>query len=186
MILSSAKDIKVVRHDKNMGKGSAVRTGISNSTGDIILIQDADMEYNPKEYPLLIRPIMENKTYVVYGSRFLNNSLNLIGNGRIIIPSHLIGNRFLTLVTWLLYNTKITDMETCYKVFKRNILKGIKLKAKRFDFEPEITSKILRKGYRIYEVPISYKPRNFKDGKKITLFDGVKALYYLIKYRFFD
>lgn len=179
-ILKKIKDpgITIIYHEKNQGKGSAVRTGIRHATGDIIIIQDADLEYSPEEYPKLIQPILDGKTKVVYGSRYKGNITgpNLI--------SHLYGNKILTFITKILYLQNISDMETCYKVFKKEVLEGIKLKAKRFDFEPEITAKIIKKGYKIYEVPITYRSRLFDEGKKITWKDGIKALFYLIKYRF--
>lgn len=173
---------KVFYHKKNMGKGAAIKTGFKNSTGDIIIIQDADLEYNPDEYERLLKPIMENKTKVVYGSR-LNAIRKDIKN---MYKLHYIGNMFLTLITNLLYGAKISDMETGYKVFRREVIKNINLRANRFDFEPEITAKIIKKGYKIYEVPISFSGRKFEEGKKITWIDGIKAAYYLIKYRFAD
>lgn len=170
--------IKIFYHKQNMGKGSAIRTGLKKSTGDIILIQDADLEYNPEEYPLLLQPILDGKTKVVYGSRFKGQMTgpNLL--------SHVYGNKILTFITKVLYFHNVSDMETCYKVFKKEVLKDIRLKAKRFDFEPEITAKIIKKGYKIHEVPITYNSRLFDEGKKITWKDGIKALYYLVKYRF--
>ena len=183
-ILSELKDssLKIFFHQKNHGKGAAIRTALKHATGDIILIQDADLEYNPKEYPKLLKPIIENKTKVVYGSRLETIKKDL----KNMYKLHYIGNIFLTLMTNLLYGTKITDMETGYKVFRREVIKDMKLRAKRFDFEPEITAKILKKGYKIKEVPIDVVARKFNEGKKITWRDGVKALYYLIKYRFTD
>jgi len=179
-ILKKIKDpqIKVIYHEKNQGKGSAIRTGIKYTTGDIFIIQDADLEYSPEEYPQLIQPILDGKTQVVYGSRYKGKK-----SGKNIMI-HLWGNKILTLITKILYLQNISDMETCYKVFKKDVLEGIRLKAKRFDFEPEITAKIIKKGYKIYEVPITYRSRLFDEGKKITWKDGVKALFYLIKYRF--
>ena len=174
------KNIRTFYHEKNSGKGYSIRTGLQHITGDIIIIQDADLEYNPEEYPKLLQPILDGKTDVVYGSRY---------KGKVIGPnllSHLYGNKILTFITRILYLQNISDMETCYKVFKKEVLKDIKLKAKRFDFEPEITAKIIKKGYKIYEVPITYRSRLFDEGKKITWKDGIKALYYLIKYRFTD
>lgn len=176
------KTLKILFHKKNMGKGAAIRTGIKNSTGDIIIIQDADMEYNPNEYSKLLSPIIKNKAKVVYGSRLEAIRKNI----KNMYKLHYIGNLFLTLITNLLYGAKITDMETGYKVFRREVIKSIKLKAKRFDFEPEITSKIIKKGYKIHEVPISFIGRKFNEGKKITWVDGIKAMYYLVKYRFLD
>jgi len=183
-ILSRIKDksIKIFFHKKNVGKGSAIRTGLNHATGDVILIQDADLEYDPVEYGKLLNPIMENKTKVVYGSRLDAIKRNL----KKMYKLHYFGNLFLTIMTNILYGAKISDMETGYKVFKREVIEDIKLKAKRFDFEPEITAKILKKGYKIKEVPINFMGRKFKEGKKITWIDGVKALYYLIKYKFID
>lgn len=176
------KSIKITYHRKNIGKGAAIKTGLKNATGDIILIQDADLEYDPKEYKRLLKPIIENKSEVVYGSRFNFIRKNL----KRMYKLHYIGNLFLTFMTNLLYGAKITDMETGYKVFRKEVIKSINIKAKRFDFEPEITAKILKKGYKIFEVPISFAGRKFDEGKKITWKDGVQAAYYLIKYRFFD
>lgn len=174
--------LKIFFHNKNMGKGAAIKTGLKNSTGSIILIQDADLEYNPDNYKRLVKPILEDNAKVVYGSR-----LSAIRrNKKNMYKLHYIGNLFLTLLTNLLYGAKITDMETGYKVFSREVLKDINLKANRFDFEPEITAKILKKGYKIYEVPISFVGRKFEEGKKITWRDGIKAAYYLLKYKFFD
>lgn len=180
-ILKKIKDtsIKIIFHKKNFGKGMAVRTGLKHSTGDIIIIQDADLEYDPRDYSKLIKPILEKKTNVVYGSRFLKKPK----------PRYLFyyfGNILLSIFTNILYGTKITDMETCYKVFTKGVIKNIKLRAKRFDFEPEITAKIAKNGYKIYEVPIKYCSRSYKHGKKITWKDGLKAIYYLLKYRFVD
>ena len=176
------KTNKVLFHKKNMGKGTAIRTGLKNDTGDIILIQDADFEYNPQEYPKLLKPILENKSKVVYGSRLETTRKNL----KKMYKLHYIGNLILTLITNLLYGTRITDMETGYKVFRREVIKNMNLRAKRFDFEPEITAKILKRGYKIHEVPISFVGRKFDEGKKITWIDGIKDAYYLIKYRFVD
>ena len=176
------KSLKIIYHKKNMGKGSAILRGLKDAAGDIILIQDADLEYDPKEYKRLLKPIIENKSKVVYGSRFNSIRKNL----KKMYKLHYIGNLFLTFMTNLLYGVKITDMETGYKVFTRDVIKNMTLKANRFDFEPEITAKIIKRGYKIYEVPISFKGRKFDEGKKITWVDGVKAAYYLIKYRFSD
>jgi glycosyltransferase involved in cell wall biosynthesis len=183
-ILSELKDssLKIFFHQKNHGKGAAIRTALKHATGDIIIIQDADLEYEPEEYPKLLEPIIENETKVVYGSRLKAIRKNI----KNMYKLHYIGNTVLTLMTNLLYGSMISDMETCYKVFKKEVLNDIKLKSKRFDFEPEITAKILKKGYKIKEVPITFMGRNFSEGKKITWKDGVKALYYLIKYRFVD
>lgn len=176
------KNIKKLCHKKNLGKGFAIRTGLKHATGDIILIQDADLEYNPQEYNNLLKPILEDNRNVVYGTRLEYIKNNVKNMNKL----HFIGNIFLTYFTNLLYNAKITDMETGYKIFRKEVINKIKLKAKRFDFEPEITAKILKKGYKIYEVPITFKAREFDEGKKITWIDGIKALFYLIKYRFMD
>ena len=183
-ILSELKDssLKIFFHQKNQGKGAAIRTALKHTTGDIILIQDADLEYNPEEYLKLLKPIIENQTKVVYGSRLEAIKQNL----KNMYKLHYLGNMFLTVMTNILYSTKITDMETGYKVFRKEVVENMKLKAKRFDFEPEITAKILKKGYKIKEVPINFVGRTFKEGKKITWKDGIKALLYLIKYRFVD
>jgi len=170
---------KIFYHSKNMGKGSAIRTALKHATGDITLIQDADLEYHPEEYPQLLKPILSGDAEVVYGSRFLYEHR----------PRYWLnyqGNRFISFLTTLLFFKKITDIETCYKVFKTDVIKNINLKAKRFDFEPEVTAKILKRGYDIYEVPISYKCRSYEEGKKITWKDGLASLWYLIKYRFVD
>ena len=175
-------NLKTFFHQKNQGKGTAIRTGLKHVTGDIILIQDADLEYNPSEYGKLLRPIIEDNKNVVYGTRLEYIKHNVKNMNRL----HFIGNIFLTHITNLFYNTRITDMETGYKVFRKEVIDKIKLKAKRFDFEPEITAKILKKGYKICEVPITFKARKFNEGKKITWRDGIKALFYLIKYRFIN
>lgn len=184
VILNRIKDssVKIYYHSRNQGKGAAIRTAISNSTGDILLVQDADLEYSPKEYKKLLKPIMENNADVVYGSRLESIRRNL----KKMYKLHYIGNLFLTLMTNMLYHTKISDMETGFKVFRREVIKNINLKSRRFDFEPEITSKILKRGYKIHEVPIDFIGRKFNEGKKITWKDGVKAAYYLLKYRFVD
>jgi glycosyltransferase involved in cell wall biosynthesis len=169
----------VIYHDRNQGKGAAVRTGFDRATGDILLIQDADLEYDPRDYPLLVRPIMEGRVKVVYGSRFL-------GPRKAMLFWHMLGNKFLTLLTNVLYNTILSDMETCYKVFRADVIKGIPLRSRRFEFEPEITAKVLKRGYRIFEVPISYYGREYEEGKKISWRDGPIAAWTLIKYRFVD
>ncbi|MBI2101426.1 glycosyltransferase family 2 protein [Candidatus Woesearchaeota archaeon] len=179
---AKGKHVKILFHKKNMGKGAAVKTGISNSTGDIILIQDADLEYSPKEYGRLLEPIINGNADVVYGSRINAIRKNL----KKMYKLHYIGNVLLTLLTNLLYNANITDMETGYKVFRKEAVNGINLRARRFDFEPEITAKLLKKGYKIHEVPINFFGRKFSEGKKITWIDGLKAIYYLFKYRFAD
>ena len=169
--------IKVFTHPQNQGKGAALRTGLAEVTGDIVLVQDADLEYDPNDWPSLLAPIMEGKTSVVYGSRFSGDNDNM---SRL----HWIGNKFLTVTTTVLYATKLTDMETCYKCFDRRVLEPIHVVSNRFDFEPEITAKVLRQGYRIYEVPISYQGREADEGKKITWRDGFAALKALVKFRF--
>lgn len=176
------RQIKAFFHKKNMGKGAAIRTGLENSNGDIILIQDADLEYSPHEYKKLLKPIVEGNAKVVYGSRLESIRKNINNMYKL----HYIGNLFLTMLTNLLYGSRITDMETGYKVFRREVVKNIRLRADRFDFEPEITAKILKKGFRIEEVPIDFAGRKFEEGKKITWVDGIKAAYCLLKYRFLD
>lgn len=178
--------VKIFLHKTNMGKGSAIRTALKHATGTIISIQDADLEYDPKNIIKLIVPILHGNSKVVYGSRFIGKRMVLVAKNKTPLPLHWIGNRGLTFLTNLLYFNSITDMETGCKVFRKKIIDGIKLKATRFDFEPEITAKILKKGYNIKEIPIDFNPRTFKEGKKITWRDGVKAAYFLIKYRFFD
>ena len=171
--------VHVVLHDRNQGKGAAVRTGLAQVTGDLVLIQDADLEYDPDDWPKLLAPALKGRARVVYGSRFT-------GERRNMLFVHWVGNRFLSLVTNVLYNTTLSDMETCYKLFDRDVIQHIALHAQRFDFEPEVTAKVLRQGIRIYEVPISYSGREFDEGKKITWHDGLAALWTLVKYRFTD
>jgi glycosyltransferase involved in cell wall biosynthesis len=173
-------DLQVHFHPENRGKGAALRTGFQAATGDIILIQDADLEYDPREYPLLLQPIIEDRADVVYGSRFLG------GPRKTMLFWHMVGNKALTLVTNVLYDTILSDMETCYKVFRADVVKPMTIHARRFEVEPEITAKILKRGIRIYEVPISYNGREYHEGKKITWKDGVSALWTLVKYRFVD
>ncbi|MBI4036889.1 glycosyltransferase family 2 protein [Candidatus Daviesbacteria bacterium] len=185
-ILQKISKIKLYKHAKNKGKGAAVRTGLKNAKGDIILIQDADLEYLPKDYPRLIRPILDGTAEVVYGTRLKNYQIKLTGTNHTPFFSHYLGNKFLTLITNLLYGNGLTDMETCYKVFTKKVAKSLKLKANRFEFEPEITAKILKAGHKIYEVPIKVKPRGYNEGKKITWKDGFIAVWTLIKYRFRD
>jgi len=172
--------IIVLFHDKNMGKGAALRTGFKEVTGDIVIVQDADLEYNPAEYPKLIQPILDGKADVVYGSRFSGEP------HRVFLFWHYLGNKFLTALANLLANLNLTDMETCYKVFRASILKGISLKSNGFAFDPEFTIKVAKKGYKIYETSISYSGRDYSEGKKIGWRDGFIAIYTLFKYRFFD
>lgn len=173
----SSAILKVFFHPKNLGKGAAIRTGLSHSTGEVILIQDADLEYEPSDYPNLLSPIIKEGVSVVYGSRFK-------GKIKRFFLTQALANRLLTLVCNLLYLAELSDMETCYKVFKKEVIKGMEIKANRFEFEPEITAKILKRGFKIKEVPISYYGRKFKEGKKIGWKDGILALWTLIKYRF--
>ncbi len=173
---------KIIFHKRNGGKGRAVRTALQHATGELFIIQDADLEYDPREYQTLLKPIL-NGAEVVYGSRFLGR--RFFSPQRWGIPSHYIGNRFLSLLTSLLYFQYVTDMETCYKMFTRTALERIHpLRAQRFDLEPELTAKFLKAGFKIYEVPISYHPRDFDEGKKISWRDGVTATFVLIKSRF--
>jgi glycosyltransferase involved in cell wall biosynthesis len=178
-VLGALEDstVRVVHHSHNQGKGAAVRTGLQHARGDLLLVQDADLEYDPDDWPTLLAPVLKGKAKVVYGSRFTGERKNLL-------LWHWVGNRFLSLVTNVLYNTTLSDMETCYKLFDRQVLDGITIDSDRFEFEPEITAKVLRRGYRIYEVPISYSGRDVTEGKKITWKDGFGALVTLVRYRF--
>lgn len=178
-ILARQPGIKIVTLSKNQGKGAAVRAGLKQAAGDYILIQDADLEYDPADIQSLLNPILNKKAQVVYGSRFLGPHKNMLF-------WHLMGNQFLSFLTNLLFNTTLSDMEVGYKLIPKKVLNSITLKENRFGFEPEITAKILKTGIRIYEVPISYSGREFSEGKKITWKDGLLALWQLFKYRFFD
>ena len=178
--LDGNTNLEVISHDRNRGKGAALRTGFARVTGDIVIIQDADLEYDPRDYPKLLEPILDGRADVVYGSRFLG------GPHRVLLFWHSIGNRFLTLLSNALTNINLTDMETCYKAFRADILNDITFKSDRFGFEPEFTAKVARRGYRIYEVPISYSGRSYAEGKKITWRDGLAALFTIVRFRFFD
>jgi len=174
---SSDERIRVLHHKKNQGKGAALRTGIAHATAPIVLIQDADMEYDPAEYPVLIGPILREKADAVFGSRFIGSQEH-----RVLYFWHSIGNRFLTLLSNMFTNLNLTDMETCYKAVKREILQGIVIEENRFGFEPEITAKLSKKGVRIYEVAVSYHGRTYAEGKKINWKDGFQAIWCILKY----
>ncbi len=173
-------EVSVFYHEVNKGKGSALKTGFAQVTGDIVIIQDADLEYNPREYFRLIAPILDKRADVVYGSRFIG------GNHRVLFFWHYVGNRFLTLLSNMFTNLNLTDMETCYKVFRAKLLKDIEIKSKRFGVEPELTAKFAKRHCRIYEVPISYSGRDYSEGKKIGWKDGFSAIWNIVKFRFFD
>jgi glycosyltransferase involved in cell wall biosynthesis len=177
--LQAQRNFKLVAHEKNRGKGAAVRTGIAAATGDVIVVQDADLEYSPEEYPDLLELIVRGKADAVFGSRF-------IGRHRCFLFTHYLGNLLLTLITNVLYNTTLTDMETCFKAVRADVLKKLVLRSDRFGIEPEITAKLFKAGARVYEVPITYEGRDYAEGKKITWKDGFPALWSLIKYRFVD
>jgi glycosyltransferase involved in cell wall biosynthesis len=175
--LAADRAFRLILQPKNAGKGAALQRGFQDVTGDLVVIQDADLEYSPEELPDLIGLICDGRADVVYGSRFL-------GRHRVFLFTHYAGNRFLTLLTNVLYNTMLTDMETCYKVMRTEVLRSFTLQSNGFGIEPELTAKIFKRGYRVYEVPITYDGRGYEDGKKITWRDGVVALWVLIKYRF--
>jgi glycosyltransferase involved in cell wall biosynthesis len=174
----SPADVRVIYHERNQGKGAAINTGFRNATGDVYLIQDADLEYDPRDYPVLLQPIEEGISPVVYGSRFLG------GPRKAMNFWNMVANKGLTLATNILYNAILSDMETCYKVFRAEVVSDIKIRAHGFEIEPEITAKVLKKGIRIYEVPISYNGREWHEGKKIKWHDAFKAMWALVKYRF--
>jgi glycosyltransferase involved in cell wall biosynthesis len=173
--------IRVILHDRNRGKGAALRTGFEQATGDVVIIQDADLEYDPADYPRLLAPILAGRADVVYGSRFVGSQAH-----RVLFFWHSVGNRFLTLLSNAFTNLNLTDMETCYKAFKAEVLKKIRITSDRFEFEPEITAKVARHGFRVYEVGVSYAGRDYSEGKKITWRDGLKAVAAIVRFRFFD
>jgi glycosyltransferase involved in cell wall biosynthesis len=178
-------EIRVFYQEKNQGKGAALRTGFQHATGDVVIVQDADLEYDPAEYPRLIQPIIEDRADVVYGSRFIGE------RHRVLYFWHSVANKMLTTLSNMFTNLNITDMETCYKVFRREVLEGMKLRSNRFGFEPEFTAKIARRkkdrrAWRVYEVPISYAGRTYEEGKKIGLKDAINALFCIIRYRYLD
>jgi len=178
--LDGKKKVRVILHEKNQGKGAAVVTGMNAAKGDILLIQDADLEYDPRDYPALLQPIEEGIADVVYGSRFLGAA------HRVAMFWHQVANKLLTFLTNILYDSILTDMETGYKVFRREVIDNMTIRSKRFNFEPEFTAKILKRKFRIYEVPITFNPRDYTDGKKIKLKDAFEAVWALLRYRFFD
>lgn len=178
--MDGQESVRVIFHSQNQGKGAAIRTGIQQARGEVIIIQDADLEYDPRDYPALLKPIEEGKAEVVYGSRFLG------APRRVAMFWHMVANKLLTLMTNLLYDTILTDMETGYKVFRRAVIVDMPLHARRFEFEPEFTAKILKRRIRIFEVPITFNPRDYSEGKKIGIKDAFEAVWALLKYRFVD
>ncbi|MBM3128145.1 MAG: glycosyltransferase family 2 protein [Chloroflexi bacterium] len=178
-LLARAPNVTALYHDRNRGKGAAIVTALARATGDIIVIQDADLEYDPRDYVQLIQPIIEGRAKVVYGSRFL-------GPRMAMFFWHMVANKALTLMTNILYDAILSDMETGYKAFRADVIKGMRLRSHRFDFEPEVTAKVLKRGIRIFEVPISYYGREYSEGKKIGMKDGFVAIWTLLKYRFVD
>ncbi len=177
-IMKKISGLKVLFHEKNQGKGASVRDGLANATGDIVIIQDADLEYDPEDYPKLIEPILSGKAKVVYGSRYMSNKPRYW--------LHYFGTFVITGLTNFLYRTKLSDVDTCYKMFRADVIKNLKLKENRFNLDHEVTAKVLKRGYSIYEVPISYKGRSYNEGKKIKWRDGLRALFCLLYYRFFE
>lgn len=173
-------EIRFLFQERNMGKGAALRLGFAEASGDILLVQDADLEYDPREYAKLIEPILDGRADVVYGSRFLG------GPQRVHFFWHYVGNKFLTLLSDILTNLTLSDMETCYKVFRKEVIRGMRLRSNRFGFEPEVTARVAKGRWRIYDVPISYAGRSYEEGKKITWRDGVVTLYAILRYRFFN
>ena len=179
-LAEGSENVRLVLHADNQGKGAALRTGFAHATGDAVVVQDADLEYDPAEYPRLLQPIIEGRADVVYGSRFIGES------HRVLYFWHSVANRVLTTLSNMVTNLNLTDMETCYKVFRRDVLKGVRLKSARFGFEPEITAKIARGRWRVFEVPISYSGRTYEEGKKIGLKDAFSALWCIFRFWLFD
>ncbi|MAE76018.1 MAG: glycosyl transferase [Planctomycetes bacterium] len=177
--LEERDGVRVFLHDQNRGKGAALKTGFAEAKGNVVIIQDADLEYDPNDYAALLRPILEGRADVVYGSRFLVRDYT-----RVHLFSHYLGNRMLTFISNVLTGLNLTDMETCYKVFRKEIIDGINIKSRRFDVEPELTAKVAKTRCRIYEVPVSYAGRDFSEGKKISWCDGIAALWAIVKFRF--
>lgn len=173
-------NMQIIYHERNSGKGAALRTGFRHATGDVLIVQDADLEYDPRDYVKLLEPLLEGRAPVIYGSRFLG------GPRAAMSLSHTFGNQLLTIITNLLYGTSLSDMETCYKLFRRDVINGMVLRSRAFEIEPELTAKILKRGYTIFEVPISYNGRDFHEGKKISWKDGFSAIRTLVRYRFSD